>query len=176
MQRSADSHEAAGELTELGGGREEANAAGAIYGTILVMAVIGGLSAKKSIGAGQILAAVLATTFVFWLAHVYSHMLAVRLEGSQASAWETIRRSMTHEWPMVESALLPALALLLGVIGLVSRDTAVNIAIGTGVAALFVWGLQVGRRLGLPRGLMVLTGLVNCAFGVLLVVLNTLVH
>ena len=34
------------------------------------------------------------------------------------------------EWPLVEASLLPVLCLLLGVVGIVKTDTAVDIAIG----------------------------------------------
>ena len=53
----------------------DANPARAIYGTILVMAVIAALSHDDSVRSAELIAGVLATTFVFWIAHVYAEVL-----------------------------------------------------------------------------------------------------
>ena len=69
---------------------EHANPARAIYGTILVMAVITALSHDDSVTSAQLIAGVLATTFVFWIAHVYAEVLGTRLAGDgDARRWPT---------------------------------------------------------------------------------------
>ena len=155
---------------------EHANPARAIYGTILVMAVISGLSHDEDIGSAKLIAAVCATTLVFWIAHVYAEILGRRLEGEEQFAWASIRVVMRGEWPIVEAALLPVLALLVGVVGIVDTDTAVNIAIGAGVVELFAWGIAAGRKLELSTGATVLAGVVNGALGLVIVLLKVLVH
>jgi hypothetical protein len=155
---------------------EHANPARAIYGTILVMAVISGLSHDEDIGSAKLIAAVAATTLVFWIAHVYAEILGRRLEGEGQFAWESIRAVMRGEWPIVEAALLPVLALLVGVVGIVDTDTAVNIAIGAGVVELFAWGIAAGRKLELSTGATIVAGVVNGALGLVIVLLKVLVH
>jgi hypothetical protein len=155
---------------------EHANPARAIYGTILVMAVITAISHDKGIGPGEIIAAVAATTVVFWLAHVYAEVLGARMEGETGPVMANIRAAMRSEWPLVEAALLPVLGLLLGVIGIVGRDAAVNIAIGAGVVELFAWGIAAGRKLELSTKRTIVVGVVNGAFGLLMVALKVLVH
>lgn len=155
---------------------EHANPARAIYGTILVMAVITGVSHDESIGPGKLIGAVVATTFVFWLAHVYAEVLGRRLEGERRPTLANIRSTMRGEWPLVEAALLPVLGLLLGVIGIAERDTAVNIAIGAGVVELFGWGIAVGRKLELSTVATIVVGVVNGALGLIMVLLKVLVH
>jgi hypothetical protein len=156
---------------------EHANPARAIYGTILVLAVITALSHDDAVTSAQLIAGVLATTFVFWIAHVYAEVLGNRIEGgSGVPTFANVVTAARGEWPLVEASLLPVLALLLGVIGLVKTDTAVTIAIAVGVLELFSYGIVAGRRLALSRGGIILVGVVNGALGLLMVALKVLVH
>jgi hypothetical protein len=156
---------------------EHANPARAIYGTILVMAVITALSHDDSVTSAQLIAGVLATTFVFWIAHVYAEVLGQRMEGEGGRpTFANLTVAARGEWPLVEAALLPVLCLLVGVIGVVKTDTAVAIAIGVGVIELFGYGIAAGRRLQLSRGGIVVVGVVNGALGLLIVLLKVLVH
>jgi hypothetical protein len=156
---------------------EHANPARAIYGTILVMAVITALSHDDTVTSRQLIGGVLATTFVFWIAHVYAEVLGSRVEGgSGAPTLTNVATAARGEWPLVEASLLPVLCLLIGVLGVVKTDTAVTIAIGVGVVQLFGYGILAGRRLGLSRGSTIVVGVVNGALGLLVVALKVLVH
>jgi hypothetical protein len=155
--------------------RRLAQAAGAIYGTILVTAVVTALSEDEGASPTEIAVAAILTSLVFWLAHVYSRVLAISV-GERAFTWAVARDTAVEEWPMVQSAGPPVAALLLAPIGVVSDYTAENLAIGAGLAALFFWGLLLGRRRGLaPLGLL-LVATVNVAFGGAIVLLKIAVH
>jgi hypothetical protein len=155
---------------------EHANPARAIYGTILVMAVITAFSHDDSVTSAELVGAVAATTLVFWVAHVYAEVLGRRLEGEDRLRLAEIRAVMRSEWPIVEAAFLPVLGLLLGVLSIVSDDTAVYIAIGAGVVELFGWGFAAGRKLGLSTRGTLLAGTVNGALGLVIVGLKVIVH
>jgi hypothetical protein len=155
---------------------EQQNPARAIYGTILVMAVISALAHDESITSAELIAGVAATTIVFWIAHVYAEVLGNRLEGEHAVSWNNVRLASRHEWPLVEAALPLVLALMLGVLGILSTDSAVNVAIAVGVVELFLWGIAVGRRLGLSLSATIAAGVVNGALGVAIAGLKVLVH
>ena len=156
---------------------EHANPARAIYGTILVMAVITALSHDDDVGSGELIVGVLATTFVFWIAHVYAEVLGTRLEGgSGVPTMANIATAARGEWPLVEASLLPVLCLLLGVVGIVKTETAVYIAIGAGVVELFGYGIAAGRKLRMSIGATIVVGAVNGAMGLLVVLLKVLVH
>lgn len=161
-------------------GHEHANPARAIYGTILVMAVIAALSHDDSVTSPQLIAGVLATTFVFWIAHVYAEVLGSRVAGEvedgDRSSWAQVVVAARGEWPLIEAALLPVLALLIGVVGLVETKTAVGIAIGAGVVELFAYGIAAGRRLELSLRGTVTVGIINGALGLAIVLLKVLVH
>jgi hypothetical protein len=155
---------------------EQQNPARAIYGTILVMAVISALAHDASITSAELIAGVAATTIVFWIAHVYAEVLGNRLQGEHAVSWANVRAASNHEWPIVEAALPPVLALLLGVLGILDTDSAVNVAIAVGILELFLWGIAVGRRLGLSITATLAAGVVNGALGVVIAGLKMLVH
>src|SRR5262245_26941351 len=107
--------------------------AGAIYGTILVLAVIAGLSEDDEISAGALLAATLTTSSVFWVAHVYADVLAERASGMPGTTVQLIRSAAGREWPLIEASLAPSAPLLLAAVGAFSRGTAVTIALVIGL-------------------------------------------
>jgi hypothetical protein len=125
--------------------RPEYNLAGAIYGQILSLAVVASLSEDSGISAGEMLGSVAATMLVFWIAHAYSEVIARRVQRSIPLTGRALLATISNEWPIAEAALPPMVGLLLGAIGLVSRDTAVAVALTLGVAALFAWGVAIGR-------------------------------
>jgi hypothetical protein len=151
--------------------RLAANPSGAIYGTILATAVIAA-AASHGEPPGRIAAATAGTLLVFWLAHVYSELLA---RGGRFR-WAAVRGTMAEELPMVEAPLPSIGFLLLSAVGLVGDRLAINLALANGVAQLFGWGALAGRRLGWSWFATVGTGLVHAAFGAVIILLKALIH
>jgi hypothetical protein len=152
------------------------HATGAIYGTILVTALVAGLSEDPSYGSTDILASVLSTAVVFWLAHVYARALGERLEGDPRGTGELTRDAMAAEWPLIQVAIPPCAALFLGAVGAYSRDSGVDLAIALGVASLFGYGFLFGRRLRRGVAGATLTGAVNALAGLVIVALKIAIH
>lgn len=155
--------------------RSAGNYTSAIYGTIVVASVIAALGHEES-DASTIFGSVLATAFVFWLAHVWAAATSARVEAGRRLPARAVGEIAAHEWPMVESAALPLVPIALAWAGVVSDGHGVDLALGVVVLQLVGWGLVVGRRTydrWLPA---LLSGLVNGAFGVMLVLLKALVH
>jgi len=150
-------------------------ATGAIYGTILVTALVAGLSEDPDYTSRDILESVLVTAAVFWLAHVYARVLGERVGGDERGARALTRAAMVEEWPLLQAAALPCAALLLAVAGLFSRNTGVNLAIGLGVPSLFVFGFLCARRLHRPVMGALLTGGINALAGLVIIVLKLLI-
>jgi hypothetical protein len=151
--------------------RLAANPSGAIYGTILATAVIAA-AANHGEPPGRIAAATGGTLLVFWLAHVYSELLA---RGGRFR-WTAVRAAMADELPMVEAPLPSIVFLVLGAVGLLGDRLAVNLALANGVAQLLGWGALAGRRAGWSWFATLATGLVYAAFGVVIVLLKALLH
>jgi hypothetical protein len=150
--------------------------AGAVYGTILVLSVIASVSEDADAGAASVLGAVLLTSFAFWIAHVYAESLTARIDHPRARWRELARRAVIREWPLLQAAFVPSVPLLLGVVGALSRATAIDIAIALALADLFAWGVAVGRALHQAPLRATLSGFVNVALGGVVVALKVVVH
>jgi hypothetical protein len=150
-----------------------ANPRGAIYGTIVASAVIAATAAGGK-SPGLILGATVATLLVFWLAHVYAEFLDHGLRHG-SSDLKVLAAIMGQELSMLAAPALSIL-LLLGAVGLLDEELAVRLALWSGVVQLFGWGIDVGRRRGGAWPAALLAGLVNGAFGLVIVVLEVLLH
>lgn len=153
----------------------EANYAGAIYGTILSMAVISTASKDPTLGPIEIAGWVAATALVFWFAHVYADFVAAGF-ARPAEAGELLRQTMKREWPLVQGSLIPAAAMLLAPLGLVSTESATYVAVGVGVALLFVAGIAIGTREDFSWGRRLTIATINACIGLLIVALKIFVH
>ncbi len=153
----------------------EANYAGAIYGTILSMAVISTASKDPTIGPIAIAGWAAATAVVFWIAHVYASIVAAGF-ARPAEAGKLLKQAMRREWPLVQGSLIPAAAMLLAPLGLVDTDAATYVAVGVGVLILFAAGLAIGTREELSWGRRLMIGAINASIGLLIVALKIFVH
>src|SRR5262245_50215203 len=150
--------------------------AGAVYGTILLLAVVAALSEDEEATSLAILGGVLATSLVFWVAHVYADVLSRRVAGEELP-WRPLLMSAAYrEWPLVEAAFAPALPLLLSAIGLLGRSAAVTLALAVGLIDLAGWGYVAGRTMRQSRLKSLLSALVAVALGTMMVLLKHAVH
>jgi hypothetical protein len=147
-----------------------------IYGTVLAIALIAAYSAEESLDPVLIAAALLVTLSVFWLAHSQAELLAMRYAVGHPLSRSEMTGELRHGWPMVEAGFLPAGALLLGAIGLVSDDTSVTLALGVGVAQLAAWGIAVGAREKLGPLQTFWVTAINVSLGLAVVLLKLLIH
>jgi hypothetical protein len=112
---------------------------------------------------------------VLWLAHVYAHALGESVTRDRRLTVSELRHVARHEGAIVEAALVPCAALLLGAVGLVSTRAATWLALAAGLAVLAVQGLLFARveRMGW-RGTLAIVS-VNLALGVTLIGLKLFV-
>jgi hypothetical protein len=149
--------------------------AGFVYGTIVVLAVIVAGAKAYQHDAGHIAVLVLVTTGVFWLAHVYAHALAHSVAYDQHLSRAELLRIARREGSIVEAALPPVAALLLGAFGVVSAKGAVWAALVLGLVVLGAQGIVFARveRLGW-LGTLVVVG-ANLGLGVMIIGLKVFV-
>jgi hypothetical protein len=112
---------------------------------------------------------------VFWLAHVYADFLDHGLRQARFDL-KLLPAIMARELSMLAAPALSIGFLLLGALGLFDEGLAVRLALWNGVAQLVGWGIDVGRRRGQAWPAALLTGLVNGAFGVVIILLEVLLH
>jgi len=148
---------------------------GFIYGTIVVLAVLVAGARAYAHAAGHIAGLVAAASGALWLAHVYAHALASSVASREHLSRAELRQIARREASILEAAIPPVAALLLGSIGVVSTRVAVWIAFALGLIVLAAQGIVFARieRLGVIGTIGVV--LANLSLGVLLVGLKLLV-
>jgi len=148
---------------------------GFIYGTIVVLSVIVGGARAFPHEPGRIALAALVTAVIFWLAHVYAHALAQSVGTGQHLTVSEVRRIGRREASLIEAAVPPIAALLLGALGIVSEQVALWLAFALGLVVLGAQGVLFARaeRLGAAATIAVVA--LNLALGAVLVGLKLLV-
>jgi hypothetical protein len=145
---------------------------GFVYGTIVALAVLVAGAKARPDDPGAVAALVAVTSAVFWVAHVYAHGLADSVARDERLSLAELRRLARHEAAILEAAVPPVTALLLGAVGLLSATAAVWSALGAGLAVLALEGLVFARLEGLGRLGTVGVVSANVGLGVLLVALK----
>lgn len=142
--------------------------AGTVYGTIVVMGAIAA-AGVKDIGAAKLAAAVSATVFVLWVAHVYSHALGETVKLGRRLDWREVVSVAQRELAIVLAAVAPVTCLVLGALGLLREATAGWLAMGFGLATLLIQGIRYAGVERLSRlGAAVTVG-INLGLGILIV-------
>ncbi len=151
------------------------NYAGAIYGTIISMTVVATASKDDDLGSVAIAIWAAVTGLVFWLVHVYADIVAAGY-STPREALGHARGAFRNQWPIVQGAMIPAIAMLLAPIGLLNDENSSYVAVGAGIVTLFATGLFIGAKNRRRWGRRILIGTVNALFGLLILALKIFVH
>ena len=148
--------------------------AGFVYGTIVTLSVVVAGARAFPEEPGHIAAIVAVTSVVFWLAHVYAHALGHSAALHEHLSLAELRGIARREGSIIEAAVPPVGALLLGSIGILNERTALWLAVILGLCVLGAQGIVFARaeRLGLAASVLVVAG--NLGLGLLLVGLKLL--
>ena len=148
---------------------------GFIYGTIVVLSVIVASARAFPHEPGHAAALVTVTCVVFWLAHVYAQSLGESVVHQKHPSLPELKHVARQEWSIVEAAVPPVAALLVGATGILSAHTAFWLAFALGLAVLVAQGVVFARieRLG-PLATFVVVA-ANLGLGLVLVALKLLV-
>ena len=152
--------------------RSPSDYAGAIYGSLLAASVVAGTGpGQEPPHPGQLMALLLATGVVFWLSHVYAHLVGEGSSGPLLSL-PKLRVAARRDWPIVQAAVPPAAAVGIGVLLGLSDAGAAWLALAVAVGSQLGWALYVAAKAGVTRGGMVVTGVINLFLGLLIVLLK----
>jgi hypothetical protein len=151
----------------------EENTAAGIYGLIVSSSVMATSQAESP---GAVDLATLITLTVYWFAERYARLVAARIHAGHRPGWRQLRVQMTTGWAIVTASSLPLA--VLAALGLAGADVgvAVSWALACSTALLCLAGWEIGRsgRLSTPERLVSAT--VAGLFGVVTIVLKTLLH
>ena len=144
----------------------------AIYGSLLVTTLMAA-QARHDADAPFIVFSLVLSVVVFWLMEVWSKLVSLRVAGPiDLDRAAHVGREAS---PMVAAAVLPCLALASHIFGGVDVEQAINLALILCVAQLFLWGLAVGHAIGKGWGTAFLVALVDCALGLVIVILKVVI-
>jgi hypothetical protein len=144
----------------------------AIYGGLLVTTLLA-VQWRFDASVEFVGFSIIVSVAVFWLTHVWVELVDRRMSGpiSRADAMQIAR----EQAPMLAAAVPPVLVLGLAVLGLATAEQAIAIALVVAIAQLFLWGLRVGHALGRGWGIALGVAAIDCALGLVIVVLKVLV-
>ena len=148
--------------------------AGAVYGTIVVLAaLIAGASAYKH-DLWRLEGVVASSVLVLWVAHMYAHGVGQSLELGRRLTGAERRAVARRELSIVLAAVLPLSVVTLGALGVLGSSTALWVAFGIGIATLTVQGVRYAQleRFGL-LGTLLAVG-INVALALVLVAVKVL--
>jgi hypothetical protein len=147
----------------------------AVYGSFLVASVV-----MVAFEAGQdarfMTVAAFGSALVFWLAHWWSEALGEQIEAGETFRHRDVLRVARREWPLVEAAVVPTLLLALAWVGVWSRETGAELALAAAVLQIIGWALVAGRRAGWTWMRTGVFAAGQGTLGVLLLLLERLVH
>ena len=151
---------------------EEATAAG-VYGVIVSASV---MTASHATTAVAVDAAVLVTLIIYWSAERFARVVAGRIHSGQRPDRQELLRELTTGWEIVTASMLPLVVLV--VARLVGRplDQAILAALVCCTLLLCLAGWEMGRHGQLSRLERLTVTAVAGSFGVVLIVLKSLLH
>lgn len=153
-----------------------------MYGVVLVSGLLVILANQSEAVPAFILAKVLGTAIVFWLAHVYAGTVAHLgdetdlAEGERGQLAKAIRHSLDHLWGMLLAPIVPAIALGASLVTPLSQDQAIWGTLWVNVGLLAVLGYWGVSRWSARLWARLTGGLITAAFGLVLVLLKALIH
>ena len=150
-----------------------------IYGVVLVSAIIA-VSWEDETDL-EVLLFTLGSVGVFWLAHIYAGAVArEETEVTERPRYRAILAaalaSAQHTAGLLIAMVLPTIALLLAVVGVLDEYVAYYLALWVGVAVLAVLGWTASARRGSPWYWRLVSATVTASLGVLVIWLGALVH
>jgi hypothetical protein len=153
----------------------EENPSGAIYGAIVIGALLAAESGQHESYLDTIASAVIATA-LYWLAHSYASVLGRRLSEQERLTGSGLLQALVHDWALVRGASIPLLALLVGCAAGATQQTAVTVALWATVASLVAFELIAGIRSRARASELVLETSVGVVMGVAILALKIVLH
>jgi hypothetical protein len=151
------------------------NPAGAIYGVIVIGALLAAESSRHESYLETFSSAALAAA-LYWLAHAYAGVLGRRLTHHERLSVPTLARALAHDWSLVRGAGIPLVALAIAWVLGASQQDAVTAALWSAIASLVALELLAGARSHATRGELAVDIAVGLAMGTAILMLKIILH
>ncbi len=149
--------------------------ANAIYGTILVAAVVAAEDPQQT-QSYEIALTVAVTVVVFWLAHGYARVISSRLSTGAGLSLGEVRAALAEHWPIVQAAVPPMAVLAIAAGEGATVEGAQQAALWTSVVLLGIWSTVAGRASQLVGWRLVCYAGSSAVLGFLMIILEVLIH
>jgi hypothetical protein len=151
------------------------NPTGAVYGVILIGALLAAESGRHETYVDTIASAALAAC-LYWVAHSYASVLGGRLAGEETLTIAALTRALAHDWALVRGALVPLIALAISWAAGAAQESAVTVALWSAIVSLIAFELLAGLRShSSARELTIEVG-VGVAMGLAILALKIVLH
>jgi hypothetical protein len=151
----------------------EEGTASAIYGIIVSSATMASSHASTAI---SVEAAVLVALVIYWSAERYARLVAQRIHAGHRPTREQVREQVTSGWEMVTATAAPLVILVVVRLLGASLSAAITWALVCATVLLFLAGWEIGKDGRLSRGERLLCAVSAAMFGVVMMLLKTLLH
>ena len=155
--------------------RRQYNFGSALYGLIIVSALLAAESAVRETYGETLLGAVMAL-LISWWAHAYSEFVFLRAREGERFTRTGLGRMLRRELPIVVGAAPPVLAVLVAWAAGAGLDTAITIALVTAAVTILATEVGAGVQAELSGRELAIQALVGSAFGLLILVLKLVLH
>ncbi|WP_210593488.1 hypothetical protein [Streptomyces sp. GESEQ-35] len=150
------------------GRRARADYTGGVYGSMLASSVIVGAGTLGRFPRLELVLLLLLTGVAFWVAHVHAQLFGARL-AEQRLDRGTVLHVCREEWPIVNAAVPPAVAVAVSPVLGLDVQGALWLALSVAVAGQVGWSVAAARKSGASRRLMAITAAVNLLLGLLII-------
>ncbi|OXY99063.1 hypothetical protein [Streptomyces diastatochromogenes] len=148
--------------------RAHADYTGAVYGSMLAASVVIGAGSLGHFPRLQLVVLLVLTGLVFWVGHVHAQLFGARLAQRPLDR-PTILRVCREEWPIVEAAVPPALAVAVSPLLGLDVEGAVWLAVAVAVAGQVGWSAAGARQAGASWRLVSATATINLLLGLVII-------
>lgn len=151
------------------------NAAGLVYGTILLATLLSAESAARETYAKTVFGALIAL-FTYWLALTYAGFTGERLEEKAGASLLLLGHAAVRELTVLYGAAIPLAALLVFWVAGVTLDTAILWSIYVADLTIIGAELIIGVQAGLTGWALIGQVVLGAVLGVLVLGLRLLLH
>jgi hypothetical protein len=155
--------------------RRRYNFGSAIYGLIIVSALLAAESAVSETYS-ETLSGVVLALLISWWAHAYSEFVFQRADSGERFTRAGVGWMLRRELPILLGAVPPLLAVLIAWAAGAGLDTAITIALVTAAVTILATEVAAGLQADLSGRELAIQTLVGGAFGLLVLALKLVLH
>ena len=143
-----------------------------IYGTIILVALLGILAESPRITTVEALGVIAGSSFALWIAHCFSEGVGAHLRLGRALRSSEVRLIAIEELTVIAFAVVPVGSLICAGFGLLEVHTALRIAAWGGVGILAVSGWALGKAGQLSTAGRLLSAVLCATLGTAVVIIE----